>query len=184
MGQPSRAQLRRGCRLALLVSTLVGLPGRVRNEPLYGADVTTTALVLALLALVVSVLSLGWQVVTWRAGGPRIVVTPSAFHLAGHPEDAEILVVVANKGRAPVEVDGCYVALGAASNNVSTYEVPLAPEGKRRLDSMSSLVYQIPAKAVRDVFDAESYRDFWVHGVARLSTGGTVFSNKPVPFPE
>jgi hypothetical protein len=139
--------------------------------------------VIAWLAFLMSGVSLGWQIKTWKAGGPVVVVTAAVTSVAGRDEDAVICVTVRNDGRAAVEVDGCTVALGLPINEGATYEMPMAPSGKRRLEGQSSFPdYRLHIQALVSAFDAVNLRDYGFHAAAHLATGVVVYSTEPIPL--
>jgi hypothetical protein len=76
----------------------------------YGVNVRlVTALILSIIALVFSVVSLGWQVWSWSRSGPVVKVTtgfrflPYGDRTGGH----HIYIRAHNEGRTSVQVTGC-----------------------------------------------------------------------------
>jgi len=68
-------------------------------------------LALSILALGLSVVSLGWQVIAWRRGGPVVQVSQGLMpaHVGGGDE---LRVVVRNLGRFATTVDWCSFLVG------------------------------------------------------------------------
>lgn len=65
----------------------------------------TQAVGISLVALVLSVLSLCWQFISWRRSGPVVKTkTGSAFNVGGPPDFHLITVTATNRGRAATEV--------------------------------------------------------------------------------
>lgn len=64
----------------------------------------------AWIALAVSCLALGWQIVSWTRSGPRIVVKSVEELIAGEPDHRRVAVVVVNVGRASTSVQVVGVA--------------------------------------------------------------------------
>lgn len=137
--------------------------------------------VISLVALLMSGVSLAWQIKTWRSGGHVVVVTAHNSYTVGHPEDAVICVTVRNDGRAAVEVDGCFIALGQPQGQRPSVMVPLAPTGKRRLEAHSSLAdYRIPVRTFLSMVDAVNLREYGIHAAAQLATNVMVLSADPI----
>jgi hypothetical protein len=67
-----------------------------------------TALILAIIGIVLSVASLGWQAWTWSRSGPHVVVTAANTWpvYAGQLGAWHVSVTATNNGRAPITIDG------------------------------------------------------------------------------
>jgi hypothetical protein len=63
---------------------------------------------LSIIAIVLSVTSLGWQVISWKLSGPVVKITANQALPTYGPElgDPHVCVTARNQGRAPVTVNG------------------------------------------------------------------------------
>ncbi|MER6663225.1 hypothetical protein ABT256_01650 [Amycolatopsis japonica] len=109
--------------------------------------------VVAWLALVVSGLSLGWQVFSWRRSGARLHVWGEALEFG---EDAYVKVHVINKGRYAVTVKGAgyrYLTPRRLARAVPLYRVSSAVTPPRRLEGHEELEVRVPLAAIDSVRD-------------------------------
>lgn len=71
--------------------------------------------VISLVAICLSVISLTWQILSWRLGGSRIKASTNSFITVGTAPDLHLLGLTAtNRGRAATEVH--YMALELPGN--------------------------------------------------------------------
>jgi hypothetical protein len=151
----------------------------------------STARVLAILALLVSVLSLGWNIYSWKASGRRLRVHAGYNEKTGMAE-----IAVFNTGRLPVTVEqvGLRILLGSswypsgaffdvyASARVDDRDVPwhtslpleLPPGSSRSIKVHLGQFYPMADQEDRDLGHEYRARPFVLTG-----TGTACFDRRP-----
>lgn len=142
-------------------------------------------IMIALTALLLSVLALGLQAWTWKRNGPVVAVSATNAITApipyGEPEHY-VQVSAINQGRAPVTVSGWGFALPGGDDYVQFRPVGFATSLPHRLEPHTRADFFIEAHHLRQIA-AERRIEFanitpWV----RLQTGRTVKARKGVPL--
>lgn len=142
---------------------------------------STAAFVLALLALVVSVISVSWQVWTWRYGGPVVKVTTSLGFTIDDPGLEFIVITVSNAGRSPVTVTGYGLALPDKGGNfVPVRPLPITPRLPHRLEAGADASFHLLRDEVRGTVAKNCGGTADLRAFATLGTGQTARAKKPL----
>ena len=165
---------------------------------------TTTTLVIAIVGLVLSVVSLGWQAATFRFSGPRVRVTlseglrgplgamiasPSVYTEAGrHVVESQgyteplLAIGVTNAGRMAVTIDRWTLRFG----NKAAFQNPTDPRNPPlpyRLDAHSSATWYAdlePLRLLQATFSDQSVKAGRIIASVDLGNGTTVKSKTSV----
>jgi hypothetical protein len=104
------------------------------------------AIIISICALVVSVVSLSWQVVSWLRAGPVIKVKGhSSFpYVGGVVGDHHLSVTATNEGRAAATITGWGLALPNGSSIVPhSAPLPGVPDLPHRLESHAEASWHV-----------------------------------------
>ena len=143
----------------------------------------TTAI--ALVALALSVVSLGWQAWTWKNDGPvvRVEVT-NAITDALTPGDAEhyVNVEVFNTGRAATSVTGWGIGMPGGANVYVTRPLPISESLPCRLESQSKVAFFIEGDELRRVHHERAIPFDKMRPWVDLGSGKRIHSKQSVPL--
>lgn len=132
-----------------------------------------TSFVLAILAFLLSCVSLTWQIVSWRRSGPRVVVNASqSFPVYDHGLGDQMVAVTArNKGRAATTVMGWSLEFPNGDNLIMQRQLPWTPSLPHRLEAHSEATWFIATDEVRQECAQRGvhYRD--LRAVVNLASG-------------
>ncbi|MGA5472537.1 hypothetical protein ACPCUK_27660 [Streptomyces arboris] len=112
-----------------------------------------TSVVIALVALVVSLISLGWQIITWLRSGPVIKVKghSSIAVVDGNAGEVHLSVTAVNRGRAPATVTGWGLRLPNGSSVVpQSAQLPGTNPLPHRLEPHAEASWHVPQTAVEE----------------------------------
>jgi hypothetical protein len=143
------------------------------------------ATAIALVALGLSIASLGWQAWTWKNSGPVVEVKVSnAITDALTPGDAQHYVEVEaiNTGRAATSVTGWGIGMPGGANVVVTMPLPISEKTPCRLESHSRAAFFIEGDELRRVHAERGipFEDMWPW--VELGSGKKIRCKKPVPL--
>lgn len=140
---------------------------------------------IALVALALSVVSLGWQAWSWKNNGPVVEVKVSnAITDALTPGDAQHYVEVEaiNTGRAATSVTGWGIGMPGGANVYVTMPLRISESLPCRLESHSKAAFFIEGDELRRVHHERgiAFEDMkpWVD----LGSGKRIRCKKPVPL--
>lgn len=150
--------------------------------PLACRRVTTTAVVLATSALVLSLASLGWQAWTWLHSGPVIRVHTSNTITPGYGAGHYVEVKAINHGRAAATITNWGIAVSDRENLFVTQRLPMSDDLPARVEPHASVSMYVEADELRRVA-AERRVPFavmkpWVQS----ATGRKTYASKGVPL--
>jgi hypothetical protein len=103
---------------------------------------------LSIVAIVLSVISLGWQAFTWKASGPKPVVEGRITQAKGQPGILEIQIN--NRGRAACQVTDLLITSTRNSSrmHLATYATPQELALPFQLEARNGVTVQIDASKV------------------------------------
>lgn len=132
--------------------TTEGTP--VLTPPIVWTGPVIAALVLSVLALLVSISSILWQIYSWRRTGPRVTVRAQHAFLAPYAGDLVPMVSITatNKGRSSTQVQGFGFRVKGKSDLVSpaSYLAPLDLPADLSVGGEVTYYYYDPAALVRE----------------------------------
>jgi hypothetical protein len=137
-------------------------------------------LTVAVLALVLSVISVGWQVWTWRGSGPRVKVTANQAVILPVGSDPYVSVTAANTGRSATTVamwgfDGPNDEDGQM---LFPYPTPWSTPLPHRLDAHSNGTWYVQTAEVRQGCAEHGWDYRQIRGWVRLSSGEKVYAER------
>lgn len=137
---------------------------------------TTAAIILASVSLLVAGASLGWQIANYLLTGARVKVDLCRA-VVGYPTGAERVVSVEarNIGRHSVEVRSVYLRLADSHGYFPTRKGVGNPDLPYTLDAGHSLSYLFALSEINDAL-RENKLDGTVRGAVTLGTGKAVYS--------
>jgi hypothetical protein len=141
--------------------------------------------IVASFALVVSLFSLGWQVVSWRRTGPVIVVkSTNAFPAYGSSVgDHHISAEATNRGRAPATIEGWGFELPDGRSIVPNGEqLPGVASLPHRLDPFTSASWYILAADIRRVAEEQGVHPSLLRPFVLVAGQGKKIGKKGVPL--
>lgn len=110
----------------------------------------TAALIVSIIALVLSVASLGWQAWSWRRTGP-VVTVETAWAYAVGPQMFEMLTITArNRGRSPVQVTNYSFTTPHGMQFVVPDPIPFSTPLKQPLEGGHEATYYFDAAYLKD----------------------------------
>lgn len=143
-----------------------------------------TALVMSILAVVLSAVSIAWQAWSWRRSGPVLRVTAAASVVGTSDDDVEhfVSVTVANTGRAAATVEGWGFNLRNGGDYVVLRPPPFSARVPTRIEPHASATFFVGADGLRQrIIEAGvAFED--VRPFVRTAAGERVFSKEPVPL--
>jgi hypothetical protein len=153
----------------------------VRTDPT-ALDITT--LVIAVLALTLSVAALVWQVVSWWLAGAIVRVT-TRFAIGVGPVigGARLIAInVRNVGRAAVSVEQWGLSLPSAHVQlvVPAPDPWMGPEVSHTLEGGHSQTWYFPLDQVQWALNASQLSEGEVFGIASLGTGKQIVAKQGV----
>ncbi len=133
------------------------------------------AIVISIVALVVSAASLTWQVVSWKRSGPVVRVTANqSLPIFDHgPGDAHVAVTARNSGRAPVTVTGWGLRFPDGQTFVVMHELPWSTPLHHRLDAGAEGSWMVSTQEVKRECAARGVRHQDLTAFVRLGNGRT-----------
>lgn len=154
------------------------------------SPVTTTAVILSVLALVLSLASLGWQAWTWLRSGPVLLVEVSniitdagstSAYGAGTPEHY-VQVTVVNRGRAAATINTWGIETPGGKNIFVVQPLPFSDRLPARVEPHSSLSVHILADAIRQHAAEHRIPLKAMRAWVRPATGKQVYAKRSVPL--
>lgn len=139
---------------------------------------------IALVALVLSVVSLGWQAWTWKNNGPVVEVNvTNAITDAGTGEPEHYVGVEAvNTGRAPTTVTSWGFELPGGGSVYSTVALRISESLPCRLESHSKATFYLVADELRRVRQERGIEFTDMRPWVELGTGKRILCKKTVPL--
>lgn len=143
------------------------------------------ALVIALVGLVLSVISLTWQVLQWRLAGSRVKVeTRLAVGVGGQPPlDKLIAITARNVGRTAISLTGWGLLDVRRDAHVPghTMGVPMNPAMPVRLEPGTAQDFYMPLETtVTQLTEMGVLPAARLHGFVSLATGKRAKDRKPI----
>jgi len=134
------------------------------------------AIVISIVALVVSAASLAWQVASWKRSGPVVKVTAAQLlPVFDHgPGDWHIAVTARNSGRAPVTVTGWGLRFPDGQTYTMLVNLPWSTPLDHRLDAGTEGSWMIATEDVKRECAARGIRYQDLTAFVRLGNGRTV----------
>lgn len=155
---------------------------RRRDQRDAGGPGMTTAI--ALVALGLSVVSLGWQAWTWKNNGPvvKIKVTNAITDaVTGEPEHYVNLEAF-NTGRAATSITGWGIAMPDGGNVYVTRPLPISKSLPCRLEPHSKAAFFIEGDELRRVHHERNIPFDKMRPWVDLGSGKRILSKKSVPL--
>jgi len=137
--------------------------------------------ILSISAIVISLASFGWQVITWRQSGPVVAVTattalPTYGAQLGEPH---VDVTATNRGRAPVTVKAWGLKFPDDRSMFITEQAPFSASLPHRLEPGADASWYVETRAIRDSCQADGVRYQDLIAYVRLGDGSTVEAREP-----
>lgn len=134
-------------------------------------DVASFAL--AIFAVMLSCVSLTWQIVSWRRSGPQVVVDASqSFPVYDHGLGDQMVAVTArNKGRAATTVMGWSLEFPNGDNLIMQRQLSWTPSLPHRLDAHSEATWFIETDEVKRECAQRGVHYTDLRAVVRLASG-------------
>lgn len=150
-----------------------------------GADIV--AISIAVLGLVLSTISLTWQVVQWKLAGSRVKVeTRLAMGIGGQPLYDKLLMITArNVGRTAISLTGWGLLHADRDAHVPghTMDVPFNPAMPVRLEPGTAQdFYMALEPTVRQLTEMGVLPAARLYGFVSLATGKRAADRKPAPL--
>lgn len=143
-----------------------------------------TALLMSILAVVLSAVSIAWQAWSWRRSGPVLRVTTAASVAAVSDDHVEhfVSVSVANTGRAAATVEGWGFRLPNGMDYVVLRPPPFSAQVPMRVEPHASATFLVGADELRHhiIKAGVAFKD--VRPFVRTAADKRVFSEAPVPL--
>jgi hypothetical protein len=107
---------------------------------------------IAIVALVLSIASLSWQMITWSRSGPKVVVRATPGITVGSLENVEhVAIIVTNEGRAAATISSVGFTMTTGQQLVSVGSYILPAELPKRLEpGGDQFLYWYDPKRLRD----------------------------------
>jgi hypothetical protein len=162
----------------------LGVP--VVSTSAYGPAVSTPPIV-PWLALVLSVVALGWQAWSWFRSGPvlRVVVAGVTIlepSLVGDPPPEQyVQITVANKGRVAVTVRSFGIALPNKGNLYAPQQPRFADDLPARIEPHASASFYMLAEEVLQYSAKNGVPLSRMRPWVETAAGRKVYSRKPIP---
>jgi hypothetical protein len=149
--------------------------------------VTTTAILLSSLALVLSLASLAWQSWTWLRSGPVLRVELSDFLTDAASGPGEGLhyflqVTVINRGRAATTIDAWGIEPPHGSTLVAVHSARFSTRLPARVEPHASLAMFMPADTVRSFSEQHGVPYSALRVWVRPAAGKPVYARKGIPL--
>jgi len=149
--------------------------------------VTTTAIILSSLALVLSMASLAWQGWTWVRSGPVLRVELSNFLTDAASVPGEGLrnflqVTVINRGRAATTIVAWGIERPGGSSMVAVHSERFSDRLPARVEPHASLTVFTPAESVRAFSERHGAPYSSLRVWARPAAGKPVYAKKSIPL--
>ncbi|GAB3081232.1 hypothetical protein [Micromonospora schwarzwaldensis] len=133
--------------------------------------------ILSVIAIVMSSITLTWQIISWRRTGAVVKVTAKLGFVPGL--DGNFVVIEAsNSGRTAVTVTGYGLKCPDGGNLIQFDRVPLSAEIPHRLEPGAEASWLMPIENVQAVCAERGVRYQDVVAWVRLGSGGTVMARK------
>jgi len=141
-------------------------------------------MVVAILALVLSVLSIGWQAWTWKNSGPvvKVRVFNAVTDAATGEAENYLAVEAVNTGRAAATVTGWGIRLPDGGSIHKLHPLPISSTLPHRLEPQDKATFFIESDAVREQHHARNVAFEEMRPWVDLGTGKRVDARKAVPL--
>jgi hypothetical protein len=132
--------------------------------------------ILSITAIVLSVVSIAWQVKTWRESGPVVQVTANQAFLTYGPEisDPHVDVTATNKGRAPITVKSWGLELPGGQHMAMLEYSRMSASLPHRLEPGADASWYVETKTVTEKCASEGVRYQDLTAYVTLGDGRTV----------
>lgn len=137
----------------------------------------TTPEILSIVAIVMSSITLSWQVVSWRRTGAVVKVTARVAFVVGNPVSL-VSVKARNSGRTAVTVTGWGFRFPAGDGIVQAQPLPISAEIPHRLEPGAEASWFMELDAIKETCAAHGVRHQDVVAWVDLGSGRTVKANK------
>jgi hypothetical protein len=152
--------------------------------------VTTTALILSILALVLSLGSLSWQAWSWFRSGPvlrvkvtNIVADSGRISAYGIPEpDHYVQVEVVNHGRAAATISTWGIELPGGESMFVTLPPPISDRLPGRLEPHASLRLHVEGEELRKLSRERGVPFKAMRPWVASATGRKIYARSGVPL--
>ncbi len=134
------------------------------------------AIVISIVALVMSAASLTWQIASWKRSGPVVKVTANqSLPIFDHgPDDWYVAVTARNSGRAPVTVTGWGLRFPDGQTYNMMRNLPWSAPLPHRLEAVAEGSWVISTEEVKRECAARGVRHQDLTAFVRLGNGRTV----------
>jgi hypothetical protein len=131
--------------------------------------------VLSVIAIVLSMTSLGWQVASWKRSGPVVKVTAQQALITSGPEaDWHTDVTARNTGRAPITVTGWGLRFPDGQTIVMMRNLPISAPLPYRLEAGAASSWYIGTDDLRGACEERGAKYQELRGFVRLADGRTI----------
>lgn len=141
-------------------------------------------LALSIIATVLGIINLSWNVFTWRMNGPHVKVkVVNAFPTYGGEVGDHFLGIQANnKGRSPVTINNVYFEMPTGENLFATSLPNFSAKLPHRLEAGSSATWYILADQVREICAQRGWAFDQLQAWVDLGNGSKVSAMCGVPL--
>lgn len=132
------------------------------------------------IAIVLSVVSLTWQVATWRRSGPvvKVLVSQSLPIYGNDAGDWHTGVTAQNTGRSPITVTSWGLRFPDGKTGTMTRNLPWSASLPHRLEPGADASWFIPTDDVRGMCAERGFRYHDLTAVVTLADGRTIAARR------
>ena len=133
--------------------------------------------ILSVVAIVMSSITLTWQIVSWRRTGAVVKVTAKLGFVPGL-DGMFVVIEASNSGRTAVTVTGYGLRHPNNHDLIQLDRVPLSAELPHRLEPGAEASWLMPMENVKATCAERGIRHQDLVGWVRLGSGGTVMAKR------
>ncbi|MEU4237930.1 hypothetical protein [Actinoplanes sp. NPDC026619] len=133
--------------------------------------------ILSVVAIVMSTITLTWQIVSWRRTGAVVKVVAKQGFVPGL-NGTFVVIEASNSGRTAVTVTGYGLRSPDGNNLIQLDRVQLSAEIPHRLEAGAEASWLMPMGNVQGTCAEQGIRHQDLVGWVRLGSGGTVMAKR------